>query len=298
MSERGTVVDAVPTVALPDGRQLAYAESGACDGQPLLVCHGFPGSRLFGELLAPPARALGLRLITPDRPGLGGSSPAPGQAIGEWPNDVRVLLGRLDLATVPVLGVSAGGPYALACAAVLGTRVPRTALVSSVAPPGADSDTRGVLDKAMGSMRSRTQQTILAIAGRQIRHDADRFLLRTAARLPHPDRALYEQDAVRAVLRADLLEAFRHGSSGAVEDASAADRPWGFALEDVPVPVAFWYGALDRQVPARAAEEYAAAFPDATVKVVPDEGHLSVLCGCAEEILGWVTALEPAGRRP
>lgn len=291
------MVDAVPTIALPDGRQLAYAESGAPTGQPLLVCHGFPGSRLFGELLASTAYALGIRLITPDRPGLGESSPSPGHSIGEWPHDVRVLLDHLDIAVLPVLGVSAGGPYALACAAVLGARVPRVALVGSVAPPATDVDSRGVLDNVMGTMRSRTQQTVLAIAGRQIRHDAERFLRRTAARLPHPDRALYEQDAVRAVLRADLLEAFRHGSSGAVEDAAAADRPWGFALEDVTVPVAFWYGALDRQVPARAAEEYAATFPNATVKVVPDEGHLSVLLGCADEILGWVTELEPAGRR-
>ena len=62
-------------IRLRDGRRLAYEEHGAPHGTPIVHCHGAPGSRIEGEFLfeARLLVELGIRLIVPDRPGIGRS---------------------------------------------------------------------------------------------------------------------------------------------------------------------------------------------------------------------------------
>lgn len=72
-------------------------------------------------------------MITPDRPGVGVSDPAPERPLTDWPADVRDILDALDVRRTAVLGVS-GGPYALATAALLGDRVSRAGVVCGVGP--------------------------------------------------------------------------------------------------------------------------------------------------------------------
>lgn len=107
------------TMMLPDGRTLGYAEYGAADGRPVVLFHGFPSSRLEAMGADAIARRCRLRLLALDRPGFGLSSPSPGRNIGDWPADVRAFAGHVKLERFAVFGGSGGGPYALACAAVL-----------------------------------------------------------------------------------------------------------------------------------------------------------------------------------
>src|ERR1019366_5590966 len=63
-------------LTLHDGRTLAYMDRGPRSGTPILYFHGFQGSRLervpgLDEILA----KLNIRLISPDRPGIGLSTP-------------------------------------------------------------------------------------------------------------------------------------------------------------------------------------------------------------------------------
>ena len=58
-----------------------------------------------------PALARGIRIIAPDRPGLGLSTRLPGRQIADWPNDVRELADALGIARFAVIGISGGGPY-------------------------------------------------------------------------------------------------------------------------------------------------------------------------------------------
>jgi len=62
-------------------------------------------------------KSLGLRVIAPDRPGLGESSFVEGRKLLDWPADVAVLMDRLGVDRFILLGVSGGTPYSLACAA-------------------------------------------------------------------------------------------------------------------------------------------------------------------------------------
>ena len=62
---------------LPDGRKLGWAEWGREDGAPVVLCPGAATSRWLG-FGADAVEALGVRLVSIDRPGLGASDPAPG----------------------------------------------------------------------------------------------------------------------------------------------------------------------------------------------------------------------------
>ena len=120
-------------IALRDGRRIAYCEWGDREGWPILLCHGAPGSRMFGPDSKTTAEA-GVRLITVDRPGYGRSDPKPGRQILDWPADVEELAGALRVDEFDVAGHSSGGPYALACASTFPGRVKRVALISCIAP--------------------------------------------------------------------------------------------------------------------------------------------------------------------
>ena len=122
-------------ITLPGGRRLAYAESGDAQGTAVIFFHGGPGSTLpmqpdEGAIAA----SLGIRLITVERPGYGGSDPHPGRRLLDWPSDVRALVDHLGIARFSLIGFSAGSPYALACAARLAERLNRVVIVGGSGP--------------------------------------------------------------------------------------------------------------------------------------------------------------------
>ena len=123
------------TVTLPDGRRLAWSSGGARSGVPVIYLHGAIGTpvRRTPELDALIA-ALGIHYIAVSRPGFGRSDPCPGRRIADFPADLEQLADRLGLGRFAVVGVSAGGPYALACARALPERAIATAAVSSLSP--------------------------------------------------------------------------------------------------------------------------------------------------------------------
>jgi pimeloyl-ACP methyl ester carboxylesterase len=99
----------MPSIALPDGRTLAYAEYGNPCGKPVFFFHGTPGSRFF----RPPDRItsrVGVHLICMDRPGYGLSTFQPGRRIVDWPEDILQLADFLGLDKFVVAGHSGGGP--------------------------------------------------------------------------------------------------------------------------------------------------------------------------------------------
>src|SRR3954454_24933753 len=122
------------TIALPDGRTLAYAEWGDPQGRPVISCHGTPGCRLNRHPNQELVRSTGARVITFDRPGYGQSTRRPGRAVVDVVEDVARLADHLGLEDFAVVGGSGGGPHALAVAALLAGRVTRAASVVGVAP--------------------------------------------------------------------------------------------------------------------------------------------------------------------
>jgi pimeloyl-ACP methyl ester carboxylesterase len=144
-------------IVLPDGRRLAYAEYGDPDGEPVFLFHGLPGSRLSWGLLPGAPIPTGLRIIAPDRPGYGGSDPKPGRSLLDWADDVAQLADTLNISEFDIVGVSGGGPGALACAWKMPDRLTTVGIVSSPAP----TDAPGVFEGM-----SRTNRFFVKLAWR------------------------------------------------------------------------------------------------------------------------------------
>lgn len=126
------------TLILPDRRLLGFAEFGDPSGTPLVYFHGFPMSRLEGWSIDRMARRRRLRVIAPDRPGFGLSTFRDQRRITDWPVDVRALASHLGLERFAILGVSGGGPYAVACASALPREMLSAVGVVAGGPPVCD----------------------------------------------------------------------------------------------------------------------------------------------------------------
>src|SRR5258708_34742023 len=135
MSKTDTVEASNHTLQLHDGRTLGYAEYGHVEGNPLFYFHGHPGARVEAGLLAKSAAQAGLRLIGVDRPGMGLSSFQAGRHLLDSPEDVAALAQHLAIDRFAVVGVSGGGPYALACAYKIPDRLTACGIVAGMGPP-------------------------------------------------------------------------------------------------------------------------------------------------------------------
>jgi pimeloyl-ACP methyl ester carboxylesterase len=265
---------------LPDGRLLGYAEWGDPSGTPVVAFHGIPGSRLQRNPDEGIARDLGARVLTIDRPGCGSSDPHPGAGLSAFARDVAALLSALGIDRVRVVGISGGGPYALAFAALAPPRVARVALVSPVGPPGSMGRPMvwtarlgfHVAARAPGLLRP-----LLEPVARLATAAPEAYIRAVAAKLGPPDRAILRRPEVTAMFRADLAEAFRHGCRGMVNDLALEARPWDFDLAAVAAPVTLWHGVADRMVPPAASRALAAGLPCADAVFLPGEGHFMVL---------------------
>jgi pimeloyl-ACP methyl ester carboxylesterase len=117
-------------IRLSDGRMLAYVEWGEPEGDTVFLFHGTPHSRLWcpDEAITTSSN---VHLVTVDRPGIGGSDILPRRTFADWPNDVVELADALRVERFGVVGLSAGGAYAAACAALIPARLTGVGIVSS-----------------------------------------------------------------------------------------------------------------------------------------------------------------------
>ena len=121
-------------ITLPDGRRLSWHEFGDPDGLPVIYTTGTPVSGLGGAWYDQTARAVGLRWISPDKPGYGGSDYQPKRSLISWADDLTVLADQLGLDRFALAGESGGGPWTLAAAHRPAGRVSVVALIASGGP--------------------------------------------------------------------------------------------------------------------------------------------------------------------
>jgi pimeloyl-ACP methyl ester carboxylesterase len=268
------------SVTLPDGRVLAFEEYGDPAGFPVLSFHGGLSSRLDAAPAHEAAVAMGVRLLSPDRPGMGLSTFQPRRRLTDWPADVEHLAGALALGRFAVMGWSAGGPYAAVCAAKLGRRVTAAALLSSSVPLDLYGTTRGlaVEDRALLLLARHAPRLASTVMKVSIVNASNARLLRAAMRaFPPADRTILTQWGPPDHALAFVREAVRQGTEGCVLDYKIFGDPWGFSLEEIQVPVQIWEGSDDQTGPPGYREFLRRHILHATVTVVPGEGHLSLL---------------------
>ena len=274
------------TVERPGGRVVAWASWGDLAGRPLLLVHGTPGSRLtrspdpdlYGRLQA--------HVVTFDRPGYGQSTPQRERTILSVAEDALAVAAAQGWDRFGVLGVSGGGPHALAIA----VRAPARVAALGIAVGGAPAEfldpddliaiNREGLRRAREEGRESLEEFLAGFAA-QAAADPGGMLDAAMADAPPVDREALARPELRAVLVESLREAFVNGPVGWFDDSWALSTPWGFDLAEVTVPVHMWYGEADRNVPIKAVERMASQLRVESLEIIPGAGHF-----------GWLTQEE------
>ena len=274
------------TLGLAGGRVLTYLEAGDLGGSPVLALHGLGSSRLWVHPDDSIAARLGVHLISPDRPGIGGSDALPGRSLLDWAADAEQLADALGLERFAVLGWSAGGPHALACAVAMPARVTAVGLVSSAAPfTGSHLELKWRLIGLMARHAPRLMRGTFEKMASDAR-DAEAAMARSISDMPAADRRIAVQPQLRAALTEAAAEAFRQGGEGVWEDAVAVARSWGFALADVRQRVELWHGANDTTWRPPVGRYLERGLPHVNARWVQGEGHLLYLERWADILAG------------
>jgi pimeloyl-ACP methyl ester carboxylesterase len=292
--------DRCERLVLRDGRSLAFTVTGPADGSPVFYCHGAIGTPVDATVdLQQIAQRVGVRYIAPSRPGVGGSDPQPGRTVLDFADDIRTLADALALDRFSVIGVSAGGPYALAVAHQLPDRVQRVALCSALAPfcpphrtPGLQRRIRlplAMLAGVPGMVRGVGDAVLPAVA----RHPELITRVIAAHAAPSERDRLASSDE-RAAATHSFLDATCCGVGGLIDDFLTYAFGWGFEPRDIEPEVHLWHGASDPLVPVEHALQLAAALPNCRVFVDPDEGHHFFRSGLGEILTALVAPDEPA----
>ena len=239
----------MPTLQLSDGRVLAWREFGDPNGRPVIAVHGSPDSSAIWALFHDAAARCELRVIAPDRPGFGGSTPLPGRSIVDWVDDLDALTEHLNLKSYRVLAISGGSPYALASAWKHPNRVEHLGLVSVICPLHAPEVTRGANAQVRLTFWTARRAPLLLrpmawMVVRLVVRDPARAADRLIRMRPRADRAIIRRPEVMTVLHENLPLQFKDADSIALEMRNAA-RPWGFDLTTVSAPTTIWQGGLD-----------------------------------------------------
>jgi len=306
-----SVNDYSSVITLADGRKIGYAQYGDQNGKAVIILHGIPGSRLENALFDDNAKDLGIRIIGIDRPGIGWSSPDPRplkeRKVLDHAKDVEALAEHLRLDSYAVIGVSGGGPYALACARALPSspskpRLNAVSVVTGLGLPDMSQAYPAFLVFLNRHLNLRWLLKWLFTSGpvwnlqlpEEERMEAMRksFDLKKAhpadietARNPkYPDWQLLFLRSSR--------EAMSQGWEGFLDDSAVLCADPGFRVEQIPadLPVQLWYGTDDTNVSPKAGYETAQrlrAGGNSKVKLHMEEGgtHGSVQVKCQRRIL-------------
>ncbi|KUI22718.1 alpha/beta hydrolase [Mycobacterium sp. GA-1285] len=281
---------------LRDGRRLGFAEFGAPAGDPVLWFHGTPGGRRQFPLLGRrAAEKLNLRVIVVGRPGTGLSDPHPYESVADWAADMTHVADALGAQRLAVVGLSGGGPYALACAAVppLASRVVAVAVLGGVVPSvGPDALATGAIDLArrfaplLHGLRRPIAETVhlLLLPVLPLAHYACQAY---AGVVPEGDRRVLKDPEMEGMFIDDLVLISKGRFQAIVDDARLFGRDWRFRLSDVSAPVRWWHGDADNIVPLRCAEAAIDLLPNAELVLRHQESHLGGFA-TADEVLGYL----------
>ena len=268
---------------MSDGRGLGYAEFGDPTGPVVLWFHGTLGARRqFPVLGRRAAENLGLRVIVVERPGTGLSDAHRYSAVTDWVADMAEVVDALDAEQVGIVGLSGGGPYALACGALppLVARVAAVAILDGTVPAAGPEATPGgatELARRFGLLLTQLRRplavlcTVLLAPLIPFAHFAYRGYMRM---WPEDDRRVLADPEVEAIFVDDMVNAFRGRCLAMVDDARLLGRDWGFRLADVKVPVRWWHGNTDHVVPIAGVETAISRLQDAELTVRSGESHL------------------------
>jgi len=271
-------------VTVDGGRRVRVRSIGPADAPTILYLPGTPDSRLTIDICAALPVSFPVRLVAFDRPGYGGSDFAP-FSLASVAEDAGRVLDAVGAHHAAVLGMSGGGPFALACAAGLGGRVTRVGVASGPASIAAQPDVMAEVDEtdrvamALIGVDDRAAAEAFAVGFgpllEMMRADDETMLAAMGDRMP-VDRDVRAIPAVREGLPRAMREGVRQGADGCAWDNVAWVGEWRTDLSAVTQPTWLWYGSDDSMAPVSDGEWLRDRLPNAQLVVRPGEGHLGI----------------------
>jgi pimeloyl-ACP methyl ester carboxylesterase len=264
------------SIRLSDGRVIAVEDRGPLDGPIVIAHHGTPSCRLDVPGGAGGAERNGIRVITFDRAGYGLSSNRPGRTVSDVATDVAEIADELGVGRFATIGVSGGGPHALATAAVLGDRVTRVCVSVGLGP---------VEDPGFDAAAYLPAETVAEIRAAQAGPEVLREFVAQHAdpgtgldawltMLPLSDREVLARPSVRACEEAVAHDWQRVSREGWVQDTLAFFvRPWRFDPASVAQPTLLLYGDADVLVPIEHGRALSRLIAGSVLQTVPGGGH-------------------------
>jgi pimeloyl-ACP methyl ester carboxylesterase len=290
------------TVRVAGNREIGIYEYGDPAGAPVFAMHGTPACGAGFDWADAGAREHGLRLIAPDRSGIGHSTRVPMAPVRDYAGELAELADALEIDRFAVLGYSGGGPYAVAAAAGLPDRVQTAAIVAGAGEIG----TWATLSELSRSDRQLTWLSLhTPIAARAVLRSAD-FGARLAPRIavwsvasemPPNDRAVMRELGSPRQALALFTQALAHSSAGVVDDYARIARPWDVDFTAISVPVHCWHGTADTLVPLAHTESLMERLPNAQLTTWPGEGHLAFITHVREVLAAVADGIRAAGNR-
>ena len=264
------------TTTLDDGRTLAFTDIGSSDGPVVFYCHGAPGGRLELVGLDAAFAEVGVRVVTPDRPGYGGSTPLAGRTTASWAADIAALANRIGVDRFGVMGLSSGGPYAVACAALLPDRVCGAVVAAGNTDMSWPDAGAGYLESELTIMALDDEDAAVAYCIERYGADGSRFF-DGEMDLGATDNAWLADPDNSASLFAAMGEAFHQGVTGYAHDITVQGRAWTFDPGSISMPVIVAHGEDDQLVPIAHSQHTASLIPGAELRIIRRRGHLSLI---------------------
>jgi pimeloyl-ACP methyl ester carboxylesterase/DNA-binding CsgD family transcriptional regulator len=266
---------------LKDGRKLAYAEYGDLSGEPVFTFHPTTGSRLQSHPDNDMTRSYGVRLILVDRPGFGLSTRHEGRTFLSFASDIDELATSLNITTFSLLGYCGGGPYALACAHQLGSRVKQLTIVSGVTPYDGIDVLHGIstINRMLVKIATLLPDSIFHLASilaKRIITEPEIYLDELQGGLCANDKASLNEPEFLDNFMVALAESLRQGPGELAAEQILFSQDWGFEVEQISVSTDLWYGDQDKHVPIALAQRLSSNLQHARFHEIENYGHFLI----------------------
>lgn len=286
---------------LSDGRDLGYSRHGSESGPQVFYLHGLPGSRLEGKcFFEKHLSSFNAGLISVERPGIGLSSPHPNRSLSDHAQDVLDLAKHLGLKKWWVVGISGGGPYALACARHHPPECLRgVAICAGIGPYAYGYHGMGFGTKAMLLM-FRFAPWLCHVVYRPVMAlqnsmSTERLVVMMQTNFAKPNKLMQVQDKDVEMFKdrelimniiASTKEHYRQGFGCFIQDGQCIANDWDFRIQDITFrPIQLWHGSQDVNCPLHMSEKTAEILGEGVELNTVDETHMSSSINCAEELL-------------
>lgn len=284
-------------LTLSNGLKLGYREYGDPRGEVMFYFHGWPSSHVQGSLFDEPAKKHRIRLICPDRPGIGLSDFQPDRELADWPETLTQLAAHVGADNYHVMGWSGGGPYVL----VTALRMPKRLLSASIicgAPPLKFLGDREMfwLYRVMIQLRHYFPTIlggVLRLGGLAAKGDPQKTVLRWLMKLlGEEDRRVLLLPGIFDVVREATLGALDRGPKNVIADADIYLSEWGFEVSQINFPIHFWHGKQDRNIAWTYTDRIVSLVASANPQWSEIDGHYSLPITHAEKVLATAVRAE------